>query len=253
MGRGVSGCATCDGFFYREQPVAVVGGGNTAVEEALYLSNIASKVTLIHRRDKFRAEPIMVDKLMEKVAAGKIELHLFKTLDEVLGDASGVTGVRLADLHGGPGTELALKQWENAGRHTLDLLRIEPTRDELLDQITAMPPSLCYHAGHGHALLGDALHLHLAPRVPRQLAPHARRQAGPLLVAVAVQAVGSAERLLDRATRGPRPGRCSAAGQRRRDGRRGSRRPSGRRRGRAPDGPRSQRRLRARARRCAPR
>ncbi|WP_374674526.1 thioredoxin-disulfide reductase [Ideonella sp.] len=109
MGRGVSGCATCDGFFYRGDTVCVVGGGNTAVEEALYLSNIAEKVHLIHRRDKFRAEPIMVDKLMEKVAAGKIELHLFKTLEEVLGDASGVTGVRLKDLHGGPATELALK------------------------------------------------------------------------------------------------------------------------------------------------
>jgi len=95
MGRGVSGCATCDGFFYREQEVCVVGGGNTAVEEALYLSNIASKVHLIHRRDKFRAEPILVDKLMEKVAAGKIELHVFQNLDEVLGDQSGVTGVRL--------------------------------------------------------------------------------------------------------------------------------------------------------------
>ena len=101
MGRGVSGCATCDGFFYREQPVAVVGGGNTAVEEALYLSNIASKVTLIHRRDKFRAEPIMIDKLMEKVAAGKIELKLNATLDEVLGDASGVTGVRLRSTDSG--------------------------------------------------------------------------------------------------------------------------------------------------------
>ncbi len=95
MGRGVSGCATCDGFFYRDQPVCVVGGGNTAVEEALYLSNIASQVQLIHRRDKFRAEPIMIDKLMEKVASGKIELKLFKTLDEVLGDATGVTGVRV--------------------------------------------------------------------------------------------------------------------------------------------------------------
>jgi thioredoxin reductase (NADPH) len=95
MGRGVSGCATCDGFFYKNQEVCVVGGGNTAVEEALYLSNIASKVTLVHRRDKFKAEAILIDKLHEKVAAGKIELKLHTTLDEVLGDASGVTGVRL--------------------------------------------------------------------------------------------------------------------------------------------------------------
>ncbi|CAN5213121.1 thioredoxin-disulfide reductase [soil metagenome] len=95
MGRGVSGCATCDGFFYREQEVCVVGGGNTAVEEALYLSNIASKVHLVHRRDKFRAEAILLDKVADKVASGKMELHLWKTLDEVLGDASGVTGVRL--------------------------------------------------------------------------------------------------------------------------------------------------------------
>jgi thioredoxin reductase (NADPH) len=95
MGRGVSGCATCDGFFYRDQPVCVVGGGNTAVEEALYLSNIATKVHLIHRRDKFKAEPIMIDKVMEKVKEGKIELHLHRELAEVLGDTSGVTGVRL--------------------------------------------------------------------------------------------------------------------------------------------------------------
>jgi thioredoxin reductase (NADPH) len=109
MGRGVSGCATCDGFFYREQDVCVVGGGNTAVEEALYLSNIASKVHLIHRRDKFRAEAILVDKLMEKTAAGKIELHLWSTLDEVLGDASGVTGVRIRSTQDASTRELTLK------------------------------------------------------------------------------------------------------------------------------------------------
>jgi thioredoxin reductase (NADPH) len=95
MGRGVSGCATCDGFFYRDKVCCVVGGGNTAVEEALYLSNIASKVHLIHRRDKFKAEAIMIDKLMDKVANGKIVLELHSVLEEVLGDTSGVTGVRL--------------------------------------------------------------------------------------------------------------------------------------------------------------
>ncbi len=109
MGRGVSGCATCDGFFYREQDVCVVGGGNTAVEEALYLSNIASKVHVVHRRDKFRAEPILVDKLMAKAAAGKVVLHLWHTLDEVLGDTSGVTGVRLQSTQGGPEVQLALQ------------------------------------------------------------------------------------------------------------------------------------------------
>jgi thioredoxin reductase (NADPH) len=109
MGRGVSGCATCDGFFYRDQVVCVVGGGNTAVEEALYLSNIASKVHLIHRRDKFRAEAILIDKVAEKVKAGKMELHLFQTLDEVLGDQSGVTGVRLKSTTDGATKELELK------------------------------------------------------------------------------------------------------------------------------------------------
>ena len=109
MGRGVSGCATCDGFFYKGDIVAVVGGGNTAVEEALYLSNIASKVHLVHRRDKFRAEPIMIDKMHEKVAAGKIDLHLFQTLAEVLGDASGVTGVRLKNVSSGATEDLTLK------------------------------------------------------------------------------------------------------------------------------------------------
>ena len=107
-GRGVSGCATCDGFFYREQVVCVVGGGNSAVEEALYLSNIASKVHLIHRRDKFRAEAILIDKLSDKVAAGKVELHLWHTLDEVLGNDSGVNGVRLRDTRDNRTTELAL-------------------------------------------------------------------------------------------------------------------------------------------------
>jgi len=109
MGRGVSGCATCDGFFYRDQVVCVVGGGNTAVEEALYLSNIASKVHLIHRRDKFRAEAIMIDKVHEKVAAGKMELHLFNTLDEVLGDQSGVTGVRIKNVNDGSTQDLEVK------------------------------------------------------------------------------------------------------------------------------------------------
>ena len=109
MGRGVSACATCDGFFYRDQDVCVVGGGNTAVEEALYLSNIARKVTLVHRRDKFRAEPILIDKLMEKVAAGKIELKTFFTLQEVLGDTSGVTGIRIQSTQDGHTEDIALQ------------------------------------------------------------------------------------------------------------------------------------------------
>lgn len=107
-GKGVSACATCDGFFYRNQEVAVVGGGNTAVEEALYLSNIASKVTLVHRRDKFKAEAILVDKVMAKVAEGKIELALFNTLDEVLGDNTGVTGMRIKNTQTGDTKEIAL-------------------------------------------------------------------------------------------------------------------------------------------------
>lgn len=107
-GRGVSACATCDGFFYRNKPVAVIGGGNTAVEEALYLSNIASEVHLIHRRDTFRSEKILIDRLMKKVAEGKIILHTDSVLDEVLGDQSGVTGVRIKSTKDGKEESLVL-------------------------------------------------------------------------------------------------------------------------------------------------
>lgn len=107
-GRGVSACATCDGFFYRNQKVAVVGGGNTAVEEALYLSNIASEVHLIHRRDSFRAEKILINRLMDKVANGNIVLHTDRVLEEVLGDEMGVTGVRLKHVQSGETEEVSV-------------------------------------------------------------------------------------------------------------------------------------------------
>ena len=108
-GRGVSACATCDGFFYKDKPVAVIGGGNTAVEEALYLANIASHVTLVHRRDKLRSEKIMQDKLFEKEKAGKVTIKWNSTLDEVLGDASGVTGVRLKNVQSGAVEDIPLE------------------------------------------------------------------------------------------------------------------------------------------------
>jgi thioredoxin reductase (NADPH) len=147
MGRGVSGCATCDGFFYRDQDVCVVGGGNTAVEEALYLSNIATKVHLIHRRDKFRAEPILVDKVMEKVKAGKIELHLWQTLDEVLGDATGVTGVRLRATSDGSTQELAVKGCFIAIGH-------QPNTDIFKGQLEMKDGSIITRSGlAGHATM----------------------------------------------------------------------------------------------------
>jgi thioredoxin reductase (NADPH) len=108
MGKGVSACATCDGFFYRNQKVAVVGGGNTAVEEALYLSNIASEVHVIHRRDTFRSEKILADRLMEKAKNGNVTLHLDRQLDEVLGDEMGVTGIRIKDTNSDTKEELDL-------------------------------------------------------------------------------------------------------------------------------------------------
>ncbi|HWV62557.1 MAG TPA: thioredoxin-disulfide reductase [Oxalicibacterium sp.] len=128
MGKGVSACATCDGFFYREQEVAVVGGGNTAVEEALYLSNIAKKVTVIHRRDKFRAEAILIDRLMAKAAEGKVEIRWNHTLDEVVGDDSGVTGLKIKSTVDDKVTELPVHGVFIAIGH-------KPNTDIFIDQL----------------------------------------------------------------------------------------------------------------------
>ncbi len=127
-GRGVSACATCDGFFYRNQKVAVVGGGNTAVEEALYLSNIASEVHLIHRRDTFRAEKILIDRLMDKVQNGNIILHTDRTLEEVVGDDMGVTGVKVKDVNSG-----AIEQFDVMG--TFIAIGHQPNTSIFADQL----------------------------------------------------------------------------------------------------------------------
>jgi len=144
-GRGVSACATCDGFFYRNQEVAVVGGGNTAVEEALYLSNIASKVHLVHRRDTFRSEKILIDRLMEKVENGNIVLHTDSTLDEVLGDDMGVTGVRLKSTKSDDTKEVAVMGVFIAIGH-------KPNTDMFVGQLDMNDGYLAVQTGsHGNA------------------------------------------------------------------------------------------------------
>lgn len=145
MGKGVSACATCDGFFYKGQDVAVVGGGNTAVEEALYLSNIARHVTVVHRREKFRSEKIMIDKLMEKVANGNISLELHQVLDEVLGDHSGVTGMRVRNLQDGWVKEIKLQGVFIAIGH-------KPNTDIFAGQLKMENGYIMTHSGnHGNA------------------------------------------------------------------------------------------------------
>jgi len=139
-GRGVSACATCDGFFYRNQKVAVVGGGNTAVEEALYLSNIASEVHLVHRRETFRSEKILTKRLMDKVENGNITLHLNKTLDEVLGDDMGVTGVRIKDTQNGELTDVDVMGAFIAIGH-------KPNTDLFIDQLDLQDGYLQVHSG----------------------------------------------------------------------------------------------------------
>lgn len=140
-GKGVSACATCDGFFYKKQKVAVIGGGNTAVEEALYLANIADYVTVVHRRDKFRCEKILADKLMQKVAEGKVTVEWNHTLDEVLGDATGVTGVRLRST-----ADDSTKQLDLAG--VFVAIGHKPNTDLFVDQLTMENGYIVTHGGH---------------------------------------------------------------------------------------------------------
>ena len=146
MGKGVSGCATCDGFFYKGQDVAVVGGGNTAVEEALYLSNIARKVTVIHRRDKFRAEKILIDKLMEKTRSGNVTIAWNHVLEEVLGDNSGVTGIRVKNVKNGEIPKLDLQGVFIAIGHT-------PNTDLFKGQLEMVNGYIVTHGGdQGNAM-----------------------------------------------------------------------------------------------------
>jgi thioredoxin reductase (NADPH) len=143
MGKGVSACATCDGFFYRNKPVAVIGGGNTALEEALYLSNIASHVTMVHRRDRFRGEKILQDKVQEKVKAGKISIRWNTTLDEVLGDASGVTGMRVKSVETGAADDVELHGVFIAIGH-------KPNTDLFEGQLDMDHGYIVTHGGRGH-------------------------------------------------------------------------------------------------------
>ena len=166
-GRGVSACATCDGFFYRGQEVAVIGGGNTAVEEALYLTNIASKVTLVHRRDRLRAEKILIDRLMQRAADGKLELVWNHTLDEVLGDGSGVTGVRLKATDGASTDQRAVSGVFIAIGHT-------PNTEIFAGQIDMRGGYLTVHGGSdGNATATSVLGVFAAGDV----ADHVYRQA----------------------------------------------------------------------------
>lgn len=186
MGRGVSACATCDGFFYRNQPVAVVGGGNTAVEEALYLANITSHVTLIHRRDKFKAEKIMVDKLYQKVQEGKISLVLDSVLDEVLGDKTGVTGLRAKNIQTGETQEISVLGVFIAIGH-------KPNTDLFVDQLEMENGYLVTQGGrHGNATQTSIPGIFAAGDVQDQIYKQAITSA-----ASGCQAALDAERYLD--------------------------------------------------------